>query len=159
MGVRTSGVRQQSIWASVVSDNAIRLRDWLLALGFTEDLMIPGDGEGLVHHAQLDWPEGGRVLLSSTGERGTPCRPGSSSVHVVTSDPDGVLERALSLDAASCTHWSTRLTTPRATLRWPTPTAAIGPSWLRGLGAEQPRARIADRLHDETRRRRRGRRS
>jgi uncharacterized glyoxalase superfamily protein PhnB len=99
MSVRTSGIRQQSIWASVVSDNAIRLRDWLLALGFTEDLMIPGDGEGLVHHAQLDWREGGRVLLSSTGERSTPCRPGSSSLHVVTGDPDAVLERAVSLGA------------------------------------------------------------
>jgi hypothetical protein len=36
--VRTSGVRQQGIWASVVSDDAAALRGWLLALGFTEDL-------------------------------------------------------------------------------------------------------------------------
>jgi uncharacterized glyoxalase superfamily protein PhnB len=97
MTVRTSGIRQPSIWASVVSDDALRLRDWLLALGFSEDLMIPGEREGLVHHAQLDWPEGGRVLLSSTGERSTPCRPGTSSLHVVTSDPDTVMERALSV--------------------------------------------------------------
>jgi uncharacterized glyoxalase superfamily protein PhnB len=97
MTVRTSGNRQSSIWASVVSDDALRLRDWLLALGFSEDLMIPGEREGLVHHAQLDWPEGGRVLLSSTGERSTPCRPGTSSLHVVTSDPDTVMERALSV--------------------------------------------------------------
>lgn len=99
MTVRTSGIRQRSIWASVVSDNALRLRDWLLALGFTEDLMIPGEQEGLVHHAQLDWPEGGRVLLSSTGERSTPCRPGTGSLHVVTSDPETVMERALSAGA------------------------------------------------------------
>jgi uncharacterized glyoxalase superfamily protein PhnB len=97
MTVRTSGIRQPSIWASVVSDDALRLRDWLLALGFSEDLMIPGERDGLVHHAQLDWPEGGRVLLSSTGERSTPCRPGTSSLHVVTSDPDTVMERALSV--------------------------------------------------------------
>lgn len=97
--VGTSGIRQESIWASVVSDDALRLRDWLLGLGFTEDLMIPGEQEGLVHHAQLDWPEGGRVLLSSTGERSTPCRPGTSSLHVVTSDPDTVMERALSVGA------------------------------------------------------------
>jgi len=43
MALRTSGVRQPSIWASVVSDDALALRDWLLALGFTEDLMIPGE--------------------------------------------------------------------------------------------------------------------
>ena len=99
MPVRNSGIRQQSIWASIVSDNALALRDWLLALGFTEDLMIPGEESGSVHHCQLDWPEGGRVLLSSTGERSTPCRPGTSSLHVVTTTPDVVLERALSVGA------------------------------------------------------------
>ncbi len=97
--LRTSGVRQPSIWASVVSDNALVLRDWLLTLGFTEDLLIPGEREGLVHHCQLDWPEGGRVLLSSTDERPTPCRPGTSSLHVVTAEPDAVLERARTLGA------------------------------------------------------------
>ena len=97
--VRTSGQHQPSVWASVVSDNAARLREWLLGIGFTEDLMIPGDIEGFIHHSQLDWPEGGRVLLSSTGERSTPCRPGTSSLHVVTSDPDAVFRRALSLSA------------------------------------------------------------
>ena len=99
MPVRTSGIRQPSIWASVVSDDALKLRDWLLVLGFTEDLMIPGETGGSVHHCQLDWPEGGRVLLSSSGERSTPCRPGTSSLHVVTSDPDTVMKRALSVGA------------------------------------------------------------
>jgi len=100
MGLRTSGIRQQSIWASVVSDDAPALRDWLLALGFTEDLLIPGEHDGSIHHCQLDWPEGGRVMLSSTGERETPCRPGTSSLHVVTSDPDAVMARAVGLGAS-----------------------------------------------------------
>ncbi len=94
MSLRLSGVRQPSIWASVVSDDAPALHDWLLALGFTEDLLIPGEREGAIHHCQLDWPEGGRILLSSTDERPTPCRPGTSSLHVVTADPDAVLARA-----------------------------------------------------------------
>ncbi|KHK95243.1 hypothetical protein LK09_19660 [Microbacterium mangrovi] len=94
----TSGNRQPSIWASVVSDDARALRAWLLALGFTEDLLIPSEGDA-IHHCQLDWPEGGRVLLSSTGERPTPCRPGTSSLHVVTADPDAVAERARALGA------------------------------------------------------------
>ena len=98
--MNSSGVRQQSVWASVVSDNAQALRGWLLAIGFTEDLLIPGDGDGDIHHCQLDWPEGGRVLLSSTDERATPCRPGTSSLHVVTADPDVVFSRARALDAA-----------------------------------------------------------
>jgi hypothetical protein len=46
MTVRTSGIRQPSVWASVVSGHALVLRDWLLGLGFTEDLMIPGEEKG-----------------------------------------------------------------------------------------------------------------
>jgi uncharacterized glyoxalase superfamily protein PhnB len=99
MAVRASGVRQQSIWASVVSDDAPSLRGWLIALGFTEDLMIPGEGDDSIHHCQLDWPEGGRIMLSSTGERPTPCRPGTSSLHVVTADPDAVRAKARDLRA------------------------------------------------------------
>ena len=83
-----------------LSPDAPALRDWLVALGFTVDLMIPGEREGAIHHCQLDWPEGGRVLLSSTGERPTPCRPGTGSLHVVTADPDAVkeLDRQLNLN-------------------------------------------------------------
>lgn len=99
MAIRSSGVRQQSIWASVVSDDAQRLREWLTGLGFTEDLLIPGENDGAIHHCQLDWPEGGRIMLSSTGERSTPCRPGTMSLHVVTADPDAVLSRARALGA------------------------------------------------------------
>jgi uncharacterized glyoxalase superfamily protein PhnB len=99
MTLRTSGIRQQSIWASVVSEDAAALRDWLVALGFTVDLLIPGEHDGAIHHCQLDWPEGGRVMLSSTDERPTPCLPGTNSLHVVTADPDAVMERARALGA------------------------------------------------------------
>ena len=99
MTIGISGVRQANIWPSVVSDDAPRLREWLLALGFREDLLIPGERRGAIHHCQMDWPEGGRVLLSSTDERHTPCRPGVNSLHVVTAAPEAVLERALALRA------------------------------------------------------------
>jgi uncharacterized glyoxalase superfamily protein PhnB len=95
----TTGKRQRSIWASVVSDDAAALRAWLLALGFVQDLEIPGERDGALHHCQLDWPEGGRIMLSSTGERATPCRPSTASLHVVTSDPDAVFARAMSAGA------------------------------------------------------------
>ena len=97
--MRTSGVRQQSIWPSIVSDDAAALREWLLALGFTADLLIAGERDGTIHHCQLDWPEGGRIMLSSTDERPTPCLPGTNSLHVVTADPDAVLQRARALGA------------------------------------------------------------
>src|SRR4051812_45242900 len=99
MTLRVSGVVQQSVWASLVSDDAQGLRGWLLRLGFTEDLLIPGEREDAIHHCQLDWPEGGRILLSSTGERSTPCRLGTSSMHVVTASPDTVMARARTLKA------------------------------------------------------------
>lgn len=35
----------------MVSDEPIALRDSLLGLGFFEDLLIPGDRDGAVHHA------------------------------------------------------------------------------------------------------------
>jgi uncharacterized glyoxalase superfamily protein PhnB len=97
--VHTSGSHQPSVWASVVSDAPMALRAWLLGLGFVEDLLIPGERDGAVHHCQLDWPEGGRVMLSGTGERTTPCLPGAGWQHVVTADPDAVLASAQQLGA------------------------------------------------------------
>ena len=99
MPIQVSGHRQPSIWANVVSEDAPALRDWLVTLGFTVDMEIPGEREGALHHCQLDWPEGSRVLISSTDERPTPCRPGTSSLHVVTADPDTVRARAQALEA------------------------------------------------------------
>lgn len=99
MVVTTSGRRQPGVWASLVSDDAAALRDWLIALGFSEDLLIAGERDRAIHHCQLDWSEGGRIMLSSTGERSTPARPGTASLHVVTADPDGVYERARALGA------------------------------------------------------------
>ena len=99
MGSMASGKQQPSIWASIVSEDAPALRDWLVALGFTVDLTIPSERDGSIHHCQLDWPDGGRVMLSSTGERPTPCRPGTAWLHVVAADPDAVRDRAGELGA------------------------------------------------------------
>ena len=99
MALTTSGVQQRSIGPDLVSDNAPSLRDWLLALGFTLDLELADEAGGAIHHAQLDWPDGGRVALSSTGEQTTPCRPGTSWQHVVCRDPDAVWARAETLGA------------------------------------------------------------
>ena len=99
MTVRTSGIGQPSIWTQVVSNAPMALRDWLLAVGFVEDFLIPGERDGSIHHGQLDWPGGGRVMLSGTGERPTPCRPGTAWLHVVTADPDAVFARTQAVGA------------------------------------------------------------
>ena len=70
-----------------------------MALGLREDLTIPGERSDLIHHCQLDWPDEGQVLLSSTDERHTPVRSGADSLHVVTDDPDEVMPRALLIRA------------------------------------------------------------
>lgn len=92
---RQDSSTQWSVWTKLVSEAPGEVRAWLLALGFLEDLLIPGEREGAIHHCQLDWPSGGRVLLSGTGERATPCQPGTTWQHVVTRDPDAVWARAL----------------------------------------------------------------
>jgi hypothetical protein len=55
---KTTGVRCRARWAKVVSNDALALRDWLLTLGFTQDLPLRGESDGTIHHSQLDWPEG-----------------------------------------------------------------------------------------------------
>lgn len=97
--INLTGVRQHGVWASVVSDDAEQLRQWLVQMGFVQDLLIPGERPDAIHHAQLDWPEGGRVMLSSTGERETPCRPDANAFHVVCTDPDTVRGRAVGIGA------------------------------------------------------------
>ena len=70
--------------------------------GFVSTLVVPGDGEGVVAHAELIWPEGGGVML------GTADRPdnvfselptSAGSAYVVTRRPDELYERAV---AAGC---------------------------------------------------------
>ncbi|MFE9424058.1 VOC family protein [Kitasatospora sp. NPDC006697] len=65
------------------------------AFGFEENVVY-GEGE-LVHHAELDWPEGGGVMLGSVrgddSDKGLHA-PGHFSAYVVTDHPDAVHDRA-----------------------------------------------------------------
>lgn len=72
------------------------------AFGFTVALVVPGEGEGVVEHCQMIWPEGGGVMLASAGREGNPFsqRPtGQASVYVVTDHPDELHDRALAAGA------------------------------------------------------------
>ena len=59
--------------------------------------MVHGEGDR-VDHAELAWPAGGGIMLSSAREPGTddpfPIRPGTFGAYVVTDDPDGLCARA-----------------------------------------------------------------
>jgi uncharacterized glyoxalase superfamily protein PhnB len=86
-----------NVWPAFRARDARALIDFLVeAFGFVETVAYE---EGVViHHAQLDWPEGGGIMLGQ--ERpGTPWArdPGTSGAYVVTSrdfiarDPEGNL--------------------------------------------------------------------
>ncbi|MFR0354471.1 VOC family protein [Streptomyces sediminimaris] len=85
------------VWPTLRAHDARALIRFLVdAFGF-EESVVYGDGD-LVEHAQLNWPEGGGVMLGS--ERGGtrpgtgPTPPGAFSAYVVTADPDAVHARA-----------------------------------------------------------------
>jgi uncharacterized glyoxalase superfamily protein PhnB len=89
------------VWPALRASDARRLIDFLVtAFGF-EEVVVHGDG-GLIHHAELAWPEGGGIMLGSVREdpnKAWPVKPGGFGAYVVTSDPDAVHARAVAAGA------------------------------------------------------------
>jgi uncharacterized glyoxalase superfamily protein PhnB len=82
-----------TVWGTFQARDARAMIEFLVALGF-EETAVHGEGDR-VDHAQLDWPEGGGIMMGShkpDGEWST--EPGTAGFYVVTGDPEGVLERA-----------------------------------------------------------------
>ena len=66
----------------------------LVALGF-EETVAYRDEAGVVQHAQLDWPDGGGVMLGCHKPDGPfTQQPGTTAAYVVTADVDAVWRRA-----------------------------------------------------------------
>lgn len=91
----------RNIWCGLAYDDAAAARAWLVALGFEPGLMIPGESDGEIHHSEMLWPEGGRVMVSSRGTRAPADEPsrGGAVIYVVTAQPDAVYARAMALGA------------------------------------------------------------
>lgn len=91
--------RNGRIWPAIQSPDAPALiRLAVEVLGFTEQIVVPGDRPGVVAHSQLAWPEGGVVQISSYRRDGNPFseqQPGTASIYVVTEDPDAVHRRCV----------------------------------------------------------------
>jgi uncharacterized glyoxalase superfamily protein PhnB len=88
--------RPPQVWPSLRARDARALIRFLVdAFGFEENVVY---GEGaVVHHAELDWPEGGGVMLGSVRESeddGFDLPPGSFGAYVVTDRLDEVYRRA-----------------------------------------------------------------
>ncbi|SFD15389.1 VOC family protein [Streptomyces aidingensis] len=85
------------VWPSLRAHDAKRLIQFLVeAFGFRE-VVVFEEGDH-VAHAQLAWPEGGGVMLSSAREAGLedewPLKPGTFGAYAVTDRVDEVYRRA-----------------------------------------------------------------
>lgn len=97
---RSAARGDHNIWPGLTYDDPLAARSWLGSLGFREGVLVAGD-DGSVHHSEMIWPEGGRVMISSAGKADPKFSSprGSGSVYVVVDDPDAVFARARDLGA------------------------------------------------------------
>lgn len=98
MDTNTGTALDHNIWPGLAYRDALAQRDWLARLGFVPGIVVEGDGEGEVHHSEMRWPEGGRVMIHSTAS-GKPSATGVGNVYVVVTDPDAIHRRAVDLGA------------------------------------------------------------
>jgi uncharacterized glyoxalase superfamily protein PhnB len=86
-----------TVWPTLIYRDAPAGMEFLTeAFGFEETLVVPGEGDGVVAHAEMRWPLGGDIMLGSLrsdsvlGEK----HVGAASVCVFTDEPDALYERA-----------------------------------------------------------------
>ncbi len=89
-----------TVWGTFQARDARRMLDFLCQLGFEPTAVVADpDDPGTVHHAQLDWPEGGGVMFGSHKPEGWSLPPGGAGFYVVTADPRAVHARAVQAGA------------------------------------------------------------
>jgi uncharacterized glyoxalase superfamily protein PhnB len=89
-----------AVWHSLTYDDAPAAITFLTTtLGFVATAVYPEDDPTQIGHAQLDWPEGGGIMLGSRQREGWPDIRGHGSAYVVTDDPAAVYARVV---AAGC---------------------------------------------------------
>ena len=92
-----------SVWPGLLcTDARATIRFLVEAFGFVETIVVPGEQEGEIMHAEVRWPEGGIVMIGSDDHRGEFAdhnRPGTNSLYVVTDHPDEVFARATAAGA------------------------------------------------------------
>jgi uncharacterized glyoxalase superfamily protein PhnB len=93
--------KDKTVWPSLRARDAHRLVRFLVdVVGFEQKaLYCEGD---VVQHCQLDWPEGGGVMLGSVrDEPGNPWNPppGSSGAYVASDHVDEIYQRVVQAGA------------------------------------------------------------
>jgi len=93
------------VWPTLVyRDGQAALKFLTEGLGFTLVASFPGAAEGSIAHAELAWPTGGGVMVSSVDRNSEPnefdkLADGCSSVYLVHDDPDALFARATAAGA------------------------------------------------------------
>ena len=88
------------MWGTFQARDARAMIDFLTAIGFEATAVYADeDDPSTVHHAQLDWPEGGGVMFGSHKPEGWSLPPGGAGFYVVTADPRAVHDRAVEAGA------------------------------------------------------------
>jgi uncharacterized glyoxalase superfamily protein PhnB len=99
----TSGNRPfTGVWPSFrYRDATAAIRFLTEAFGFEAVLVVPGDADREVHHAELRWPLGGGVMLGTATDDGTYASIGTGHgfTYVVTDAPDALYARAVKAGA------------------------------------------------------------
>jgi uncharacterized glyoxalase superfamily protein PhnB len=82
--------RPPTIWPCVPYPDPQAAIDFLVQIfGFEPTALIPDDEPGSYLEIELRWPQGsGGIIIASCD------RPAASSLYVVTTDPDGLYQRA-----------------------------------------------------------------
>jgi uncharacterized glyoxalase superfamily protein PhnB len=92
-----------TVWPALrYTDARAAIRFLVEVFGFEERLVVPGEGDRDVAHAELRWPLGGGVMLGSTSHvEGVheQMRPGLTWCYVVTDEPDALFVRATAAGA------------------------------------------------------------
>jgi uncharacterized glyoxalase superfamily protein PhnB len=84
------------VWPTLRARDARSLIRFLVdAFGF-EETVVYGEGDQ-IDHAELAWPAGGGIMLSTargSGDDAWPLVPGAFGAYVVTDEPDALFARA-----------------------------------------------------------------
>ncbi len=90
------------MWPTMTYRDAPAAIDFLVrAFGFDVAATFPGETEGTVAHAELLWPLGGGVMLSTHSADSVLAEllPGAGCIYIVTGDPDPLFARAVAAGA------------------------------------------------------------
>lgn len=80
------------VWPSLRARDAKALIRFLIDVVGFEEAVVYADGD-TVHHAQLNWPLGGGVMLGSDRPGAHATNPGEFTAYVVTDEPDALHAR------------------------------------------------------------------